>query len=180
MIVNVPTAQTLHTAALRAFFDTWSLSLRIATEFDEVYPPSDDWTKEKTEYLEGCQSDLQTALIGIQLSNELALKARIADVSPYLLLFSNDRKLSRTPRDIDFADLRTIDAQDLPNAVNSFCNHVLADGFIQDFDEVRGLRNKIIHLGSVDKHFNPDDLLASMARQFAELWPDRRWLVERL
>src|SRR6185369_17126617 len=112
MIVNVPTADTLHLAALGAFFDTWSLILNIATAFDEVYPPGDDWTKEKTEYLEACQYDLQSALISMQLSNELALKARIAEVSPYLLLFSNDRKLSRKAGDIDFADLRTIDARD--------------------------------------------------------------------
>jgi hypothetical protein len=180
MIVNVPTAESLHIAARRAFFDTWSLILNVATVFDEVYPPGDDWTKEKTEYLEACQSELQSALISMQLSNELALKARIAEVSPYLLLFSNDRKLSRKPGDIDFGDLRTIEANDLPNAVNCFCTATLSDAFIQDYDEVRSLRNKIVHLGSVDRHFNPDDLLARMVRQFAELWPDRLWLVERL
>lgn len=181
MIVNVPTAEILDTAALRAFFSTWSLILRIATEFDEVYPPEDgDWTDEKTAYLEGCQSDLQAALSGMQQANELALKARIAEVSPYLLLIGGAPKLSLLPNDVDFTDFRTLDAQDLPAAVNSFTYKVLSDRFLQDYREVRGLRNKVVHLGSVDKQFNPDDLLNRLVRQFAELWPNRLWLVERL
>lgn len=181
MIVNVPAATGLETAALRAFFSAWSLVLKIATEFDEVYSPDDgDWTDEKTAYLEGCQSDLQAALTGMQQASELALKARIAEVSPYLLLIGGAPKLTSNPRDIDFAEFRTLDAHDLPAAVNNFCSKTLSNLFLQDYKELRGLRNKVVHLGSVDQHFNPDDLLRRMIRQFAELWPARRWLVERL
>jgi hypothetical protein len=181
MITNVPTSEALHASALRAFFETWSLVLRIATEFDEVYRPDDgDWTEERTQYLSGCQRDLQTALSSMQLASELALKARIAEVSPYLLLIGGRPTLSSKPSNIDFADFRTLDAQDLPAAVNCYTAPPLTDQFLQDYKEIRSLRNKVVHLGSVDRHFNPDDLLARMARQFAELWPQRRWLVERL
>ena len=67
MITNVPTSEALQVSALRAFFETWSLVLRIVTEFDNVYSPNDgDWTEERAQYLSGCQRDLQTALSGIQ------------------------------------------------------------------------------------------------------------------
>ncbi len=115
----------------------------------------------------------------MQQASELALKARVAEISPYLLI-GGAPKLSSKPNDIDFADFRSLDAHDLPAAVNSFSRETLSDLFLQDYKEMRGLRNKVVHLGSVDRHFNPDDLLARMARQFTELWPGRRWLVERL
>ena len=180
MITNVPSTEDLDKAALRSYFAAWTALVDMATDFDNYfYGDGVDWSKEKAEYIEGCQSDLQSCRTLMQQSNELALKARIAKVSPFLLLFRNDRKLSLVQEDIDFADLRTLDAYDLSRAVNSFCPSPLSNKFIADYELVRGLRNKIIHLGSVDRHFEPDDLLKLMTRQFIELWPDRRWLVER-
>ena len=155
--------------------------MEIAADFELEYPEDGgEWSQEKTEYLDCCQSDLQSCCTLMQQSNELALKARIAEVSPFLLLFRNDRKLSAKPEDIDFADLRTLDAHDLPRAVNSFCPRPLNETFITDYEWVRSLRNKIIHLGSVDKQFEPDALLKLMIRQFIELWPGKGWLAERL
>jgi hypothetical protein len=180
MITNVPTSEDLNKAALRLYFTAWTSLIRIAADFDVVYPEENEWSQEKSEYLSRCQSDMQSCCTLMQQSNELALKARIAEVSPFLLLFRNDRKLSLKPEDIDFSDLRTLDAYDLPRAVNSFCQRPLNEAFIADYEVVRGLRNKIIHLGSVDRHFDPDALLKLMTRQFIELWPGRGWLAERL
>jgi hypothetical protein len=181
MIINVPTSEDLNRAALRLYFTAWASLMEIAADFELEYPEdSGEWSQEKTEYLDCCQSDLQSCCTLMQQSNELALKARIAEVSPFLLLFRNDRKLRVKPEDVDFSDLRTLDAYDLPRAVNSFCAHPLNETFIADYEFVRGLRNKIIHLGSVDQQFEPDALLKLMIRQFIELWPGRGWLAERL
>jgi len=179
MIENVPTSDDLNRAALRLYFTAWTSLITIATDFDQVYPDDEDWTEEKAEYLRGCQSDMQSCCTLIQQSNELALKARVAEVSPYLLLFRNDRKLSIKPEKLDFSDLRTLDATDLLGAVNSFCTSPLSDVFITDYNDVRKLRNKIVHLGSVDREFDPDAMLKIMVRQFIELWPGRGWLAER-
>jgi len=179
MIENVPTSDDLNRAALRLYFTAWTSLITIATDFDQVYPDDEDWTEEKAEYLRGCQSDMQSYCTLIQQSNELALKARVAEVSPYLLLFRNDRKLSIKPEKLDFSDLRTLEATDLPGAVNSFCTSPLSDEFITDYNDVRKLRNKIVHLGSVDREFDPNVLLKIMVRQFIELWPGRGWLAER-
>lgn len=179
VIQNVPTSDNLNRAALRLYFTAWTSLIAIATDFDEVYPDEGDWTEEKANYLKGCQSDMQSCCTLMQQSNELALKARVAEVSPYLLLFRNDRKLSLKPEILDFSDLRTLDANDLPGAVNSFCSTPLSDAFVADYAEVRKLRNKIIHLGYVDREFEPDALLKIMVRQFIELWSKRGWLAER-
>lgn len=179
VIENVPTCEDLHKSALRLYFTAWTNLITIATDFDEVFPDDEDWSDEKAAYLKGCQSDMQSCCTLMQQSNELALKARIAEVSPYLLLFRNDRKLSVRPESLDFSDLRTLDANDLPGAVNSFCFKTLSDTFLADYTEVRKLRNKIVHLGSVDREFEADSLLKIMVRQFIELWPNRGWLVER-
>jgi hypothetical protein len=158
----------------------------VASDFDAAYADvigelqTHDRSEEKAEYLAGCQSDLQAGCTLMQQSNELALKARISEVSPYLLLFRNDRRFGVRPEDIDFSDLRTLDAQDLPRAVNAFCTKQLSEAFVADYEAIRFLRNKIVHLGSVDRQFDPEALLKIMVRQFIELWPERRWLAEYL
>jgi hypothetical protein len=113
-------------------------------------------------------------------SNELGLKAKICDVSPFLLLLGNSQHLSKVPRDIDFTEFKTLDAVDLPAAVNTLCNENLTDKFIQSYNHVRSLRNKIAHLGKIDKAFDPHDLLRILVFQYTELWKGRMWLKDRL
>jgi hypothetical protein len=180
MITNLPSAEQLHRSAMRAYFDSWSLLLSIVADFDTHFEPGVEWNAERSEYLERSQADLQVCLVGIQLANELALKARITEVSPFLLIFGSDQRFSKQPSDVDFADLRTLDAYELIGATNTFCPTPLSDDFVRDYEEVRRLRNKIVHLGSVDQQLEPDILLKRMVRQYAELWPCRPWLVERL
>lgn len=165
MITNVPTSDELNRSALRHYFSAWIQLLTIATDFDQVFANDDDaphpidWSPERESYLKGSQADLQTCCTLIQQSNELALKSRITDVSPYLLLFRNDRRLSQQPEQIDFADLRTLDASDLPRAVNAFCANTMSDAFVADYEFIRKLRNRIVHIGSANRDFDPEENL---------------------
>ena len=180
MIVNIPAPDSLNHVALRLYFSAWSSLVDIRYDFDEYFQTDADWSQEWEEYLSGCQPELQAMCATIQQSNELALKARICEVSPYLLLIRNDQKFSLTPKPIDFSDLRTLDAVELPAAVNSFTPKPLSEKFVRTYDEVRSLRNKITHLGALDKPFQPDDLLRIMVGQYIELWPERAWLNDRV
>lgn len=180
MIVNVPTSEALNHSALRLYFSAWATLIDIRYDFDESFSGDHDWTREREEYIAACQPDLQAACSTIQQYNELALKARICEVSPYLLLIRNDQKFSLAPKKIDFADLRTLDAVELPAAVNSFTANPLSAQYVQAYNEVRSLRNKITHLGALDRVFQPDDLLRLMVGQYIELWPERAWLNDRL
>ncbi|MFX7845385.1 hypothetical protein ABTK14_24310, partial [Acinetobacter baumannii] len=77
--------------ALRLYFSAWSSLIYIRAHFDETFPPGEDsrpekgdWAEEWAEYIEGYQPELQAVCSVIQQSNELALKAKVCAVSPYL------------------------------------------------------------------------------------------------
>lgn len=181
MIVNTPTSENMVQLALRLYFGAWAALIRIECDFDMVFPADGpDWTDERKEYLEFCQPELQAICTVIQQSNELALKARICEVSPYLLLLNSNPSLSTKQQDIDFTTLRTLDAVDLPAAVNSLCPNRISDKFIQTYNQIRSYRNQIAHLGETTKKFQRNELLHLLIGQYLELWPDRMWLKDRV
>lgn len=179
MIVNLPTPQSLNETALRLYFSAWSSLITIRTDFDAVFEPGIDWLQEWSEYLNGYQPELQAVCSVIQQSNELALKGKICAVSPYLLLLGSEPRFSAKVRDIDFSEFRTLDAVDLPAAVNSLCSPPLSDGYIGDYNQLRVLRNKFTHLGQAGQTIKPEDLLDLLIRQYIELWSERSWLADR-
>lgn len=186
MLINIPTSESLNQVALRLYFSAWSELVEIRIGFDDMSPNviSERPTKEEKaaflqEYLASCQPDLQSVCALIQQSNELALKARICEVSPFLLLCQNENRYSVRRKDLDFSDMRTIDAVDLPRAINTLCNNVITDKFIQSYNEIRSIRNKVIHLGQADKLLTPIELLHLMVFQYTQLWPNRVWLKDR-
>lgn len=189
MIINLPTAGALNTTALKLYFRAWHGIVLILHEFDQHYPgtighwvePDDDsWAEERAEYLEGAQEVLHALLSMIQQSNELALKARIAAVSPYLLLLNNDIAFSATGKGIEFASLRTLDAVDLPKAVNTLTQTPLSSAYIQRYGELRIQRNQYAHLGNTSVALDPAKMCAAMIDQYHELWPDGPWLRDRV
>jgi hypothetical protein len=163
MIVNLPSCEGLNTTALTLYFRAWHSIVLMLHEFDQHYPSSepfnlrveDEWREDRNAYLEECQEDLQAALAVIQQSNELALKSRIADVGPYLLLVNSDLSFSNSPKEIDFGILRTIDAVDLPRAVNTLCPTPLSAAYVEKYTELRILRNQYTHLGDTNVILDP-------------------------
>jgi hypothetical protein len=87
-----------------------------------------------------------------------------------------EQRFSKSPRDVDFSNFRTIDAVDLPGAVNTICAKPLSDRFIQTYNQIRALRNKITHLGQTRDPFDPDEMIRVLVFQYTELWKDRAWL----
>lgn len=187
MITNLPTSDGLNYTAIKLYFDAWDKVISLMLAFDSYYPSgyfgtlgTDDWIEERAEYVEAAQEDLYATLAVIQQSNELALKARIAAVSSYLLLLNNDMTFASSNADIDFSTLRTLDAVDLPRAVNSLTPTHVSATFIQLYSSLRIRRNQYAHLGSKQFRLNPVDMCKSMIHQYLELWPKRPWLNGRL
>ena len=187
MIINIPTADSLNEVALRQYFSAWSSLIDIqsdfrATFFGDADPKSvgNEWNEEWAEYLSACQPELQSICALIQQSNELALKAKICEVSPYLLLIRNDTKFRTKHKDVEFSEFKTLDAVELPSAVNSFCQNPLSAKMIGSYHEIRSLRNKIAHLGYLEKKFSPDELLHKLVFQYTEIWNGRSWLKDRV
>jgi hypothetical protein len=188
MIINLPTAVALNTTALKLHFRAWHAIVSILHDFDQTYEGAasnwltsdgDSWTDERTEYLDAAQEDLHAILSIVQQSNELALKARIAAVSPYLLLLNNEVTFHGNEKDVEFSSLRTLDAVDLPKAVNTLTDNPVSSAYIQQYGQLRIQRNQYTHLGDTSIILNPVDICAKMAGQFLELWPDRPWFRDR-
>ncbi|OOY31274.1 hypothetical protein [Thioclava sp. F36-6] len=177
MISNVPSSQDLNNSALTAFFAAWHQLIQLFDDFNQSFGLEDpNFSEELEEYYEHCQAELETIYSLAAQASELALKARICEVSPYLLLLGHGASFGETDLDIDFSDLRTIDAVDLPNAVNAICTSKVSDRFKQRFSEIRKLRNKIAHFGGAGKDSAPRDVMSLLVAQYAELWPDARFL----
>ncbi|WP_299655355.1 hypothetical protein [uncultured Jannaschia sp.] len=177
MITNIPSSQDLTRSALTSFFAAWHSLIQLFHDFNRTYDLDDpQWAEELQDYYEHCQAELETIYALAAQASELALKARICDVSPYLLLLGNGTSFGEATGDTDFSELRTIDAVDLPNAVNAICSEKLSDSFKQRFTEVRKLRNKIAHLGAAGKTSDPRDILKLLIEQYCELWPKSKFL----
>lgn len=180
MIVNPPDADNLNEIALRLYFTAWQKLVTIKRDYAES---TDDYSSEREDYcdyIRHSQGELQTILVIFAQAIELSLKAKICSVSPYLLLLKSNIKFKSDPKDFEFSDLATLEASELPNAVNSLCETRLSQEFVQRYHQIRLIRNKISHLGSADVELKVDKLLSIMVSQYIELWPKRNWLEDRL
>lgn len=188
MIVDPPTATALNQVAIRLYFSAWESLLGLKMDFDSYweaaaddwYRKTDEWKEEWPQYLTACRPELETICAIIQQSNELALKARICEVSPYLLLLKSDLRFKNEGAELKFSDLRTLDAVDLPGAVNTICETKLTSSFVQSYNELRALRNKYTHIGETGRELSIEWLAQKLLQQYQSLWPNREWLVDRL
>lgn len=186
MIVNLPTQESLNNLALRTYFRAWNDLLEVWCHFawhqdgdNELLAAIKDRPEEWEEYLVRTQPDLQAICSSLHQSMELALKARVCAVSPYLLLLNAEMKFSFSAKQIDFSDLRTIDAVDLPRAVNTLTDCPLSDQFIGLHTNLRSLRNKVMHLGEASVALNAESVLRDAVSLYIYLWPQRKWLFDK-
>jgi len=56
----------------------------------------------------------------------------------------------------------------------------LPDIYITSYHEIRKLRNKVTHQGEAKQAFNPSQLVDMMVSQYLSLWPNQKWLVDRV
>lgn len=180
MIENIPESTDFDRAAKASFFAGWNELMHILADFDTAFPPGDgpddDWPEERKEYFEHCQVEFGMVVSHAAHANELALKSRICEVSPFLLILGTDPKFKVTQDSIDFSELRTVDAVDLPSMVNTLCGKKLSENFNNRYSNIRKLRNRIAHQGAAGSNFDPINLVLLLSEQYADLWPEKRFL----
>lgn len=186
MIENVPTEEELRLISLRLYFRAWADTANIITEWAEygILVTEDTATEEDNPqwhaYIEAAQSDLQAIYTLIQQSQEIGLKASICGVSPFLLLKRTDVKPSDEKAGIwDFTDFPTLDASELVRVHNIFCSTTSKE-FQATYEDIRRSRNKISHLGIYKQRIEPQMIIGILQTQYAELYPKRRWMEDRL
>jgi hypothetical protein len=146
MITNIPTEADYENTALPLLNLAWENTIKFAVSLDEAKQFASESIPEN-DYWIACQSQLSTAVSLVQQATEFLLKARIASVSPYLLITGTPREWPKgcNSSDTPFADFYAIDAQDLIRAHDTVAATRLPDGMKILFEEMRKLRNSIMH-----------------------------------
>jgi hypothetical protein len=115
MIVDIPRPADFQTAGLNQIYLAWQIAMQSLQDYDEAiaYGAEDD-AENRREYWTRSQPALANAYSLIQQGMELALKGRIAAVSPLLLIGNpGDWPGRAATEDVSFGELRTLDAADL-------------------------------------------------------------------
>lgn len=182
MVNNVPSASDYFDSGKEVFNFAWSTVAHLLCEFDVAgyYGYSPDEVSEP--FWSAATRELSTALTIVQQGVELILKGRIAEISPYLLIASDAPSRWPSPydgRQIDFSQFRTIDAQDLVRVHDIFAASPLPATFTARFDQLRELRNTIMHSTGKNVTVQAIEVVDALLFMHRSLFPDENWITTR-
>lgn len=182
MIIEIPTAADFETTAISLLNLAWDAvsALILHVERSELAQWDEDG-QVTDEFWKAAQQPLGNAQALLQQGVEFLLKARIAEVSPFLLL---DRAVREWPRefasrDARYAEFRTIDAQDLIRLFNTTRPRRLDQAFSQRIEEQRKARNAFIHSVDNSQRHNPQAIWMAILDVSHHLIGPRQWFSLR-
>ena len=148
---------------------------------DDTYT-DEERAKADAEFWAKSQPALGNALAMVQQAVELALKARVARVSPFLLIARDPRDYPKgsSTADIPFSAFRTIDAADLLRVHDTVCEKRLGPDFGVFWESLRRDRNRFIHSGSVGSVVTPTRIMECILTVNEKLFPENTWLARRI
>jgi len=177
MITDIPTPEDFERSGKHFLHTGWEKANELLDSVDSFANKSEESPSDITGYWAAVQSQLSMSLALVQQGIEQLLKARVADVSPFLLIVANPRDWPQGSQkgDIAFADFRTIDAQDLIRVHDTVVPSKLSERFKQRFDHMRRLRNSIFH--TIDKRITvaASQILEATLEGCATLLPGQSW-----
>ncbi|MER9435287.1 hypothetical protein [Mesorhizobium sp. M0618] len=186
MIIDIPTSADFHAAGVKQVHLAWQIALQSLRDYDEAtYFKLDGETPEEAteDFWRRSQPLLANAYSLIQHAMELALKGRIAAITPYLLIGDpKDWANSAATGTASFGEFRTLDAVDLVKVHNSVIARPLDDVFKAFWDQVRRDRNRIMHSaapGTFTAAVVVKTILTAIDVLFSEIpWPRRLLQME--
>jgi hypothetical protein len=191
MIGGVPDHHLLKDTAIGWMNLAWGIAIDEAKDFQDAEFLFNDIEKEhgadvaKTAIAKHWNAKrllLNNAVSLLQQSLEIALKAKIAEVSPFLLIAGDPRTWPRSKDGsnvIDFSSFRTIDAVQLCGAVNTVSAVPLSNGFVEFYDRLRQSRDVIAHLDASAVIIELKSILVDILTAQKHLFPDIRWVTFR-
>ncbi len=186
VITEIPSASEFESAGLNQVYLAWQISMQAILDYEsaEEYVSFEDREAAAAEYWFKTQPMLANAFSLIQQAMEMALKGRIAKISPYLLISRDPRDWPKgvDTRPTPFSEFRTLDAADLVRVHDSVSEVPLDPAFLPFWDEVRRDRNRIMHSVS-SRPFDPATvvrtILKAVRHLFSELpWPTRLQIMQ--
>lgn len=182
MLIEIPTPAEYADASLSHLHLAWTIAADVLKDFAEADMGDGLPDGEVAEtYWRQVQPALANAFNLVQQAQELALKGRIADVSPYLLISRDVRDWPRRcdKRDVPFSDFRTADAADLIRLHDTVAATRLPPAFAAFYDDVRRRRNVLMHQGLPSTPIAITDLLLMVLKAHQFLF-DGGWAPARL
>lgn len=179
MITEIPTQEEFNSAGLDSLYLAWQITMRAIAEFttiQELWLGENDNTVDFANYYRKSQPALGNAYGLIQQAAELAVKARIAAISPFLLIARDPKDWPKgvAERDVPFSEFRTLDSADLIKAHNAVSANKLDQQFQIFWDKLRRDRNKIMH-SVTPQNIDPSTLLKNILTVAQTLFYDERW-----
>jgi hypothetical protein len=177
LITEIPTAQHYSGTSLGHLHLAWDITLGVLDEWESALVEDWDTDGEAAKlYWEQVQPRLANAFVLVQQAQELNIKARIAQTSPFLLLARDPRDWPRgcDKQDTPFAAFRTVDAADLIRLHNTVSSPRLSDAFITLYESVRQRRNVLMHHGHAGAHIEPIEILRLTLETHRHLF-DGKW-----
>lgn len=191
MITDIPNTDDFKDAGLALINLAWDSVIGLAMKLAEA--PSDNWGdssdpetinlwKEALElYTHFAQRELATAVALAQQGTEFLLKSKIVEISPFLLISGSPSEWPKgcDKNDTSFADFKTIEAQDLVRAHDSVCNSRLTNEFKSYFEDLRRLRNTVMHTVDKRKQFTTIQGIKVILEVVNSLLVPREWALIR-
>ncbi len=177
MVKNIPSEQDFLNVANGLLNSAWDSLIRHLEECTDH-----EYDQERNEKLiRHTKPALSSAFTLVQQSVEFYLKGRICNVSPYLLIANEARSLPKNSdkQDIDFIEFRTVDAQDLIKIHNVFSESKLSSEFISWFNEMRLIRNRVMHTVDNNLAIDPEQLATSILLAHEYLVGVNLWIRSR-
>jgi hypothetical protein len=190
MILGVPNYDDLNRIASGWLNLAWAKAIGEAQDFQEI-DILFDAAEEKhgrervnsaiDEYWQSKNLELNNALSLLQQALELFLKARIAEVSPFLLISGDPHSWPAPDKSghINFTDLRTIDSVHLCKAARAITTTPLSDKFVTFYDRLRKTRNKIVHLNGGNAKAEISAVLVDILTAHQMLFSNQLWIAFR-
>lgn len=124
---------------------------------------------------------LNNAISLLQQALEIFLKAKIAEVSPFLLISGDPQSWPSNGKSgkVDFAEFRTLDSAHLCRAARIVSSTPLTDKFVQFYTRLRMERNKIIHLNAGSIRAEVSSVIIDILEAHHHLFPDEPWVEFR-
>lgn len=156
MIIEVPTSEDFRESGLSLLNLAWDTVSTLYLDLENMAAQEVD----DDEFWDLAQRPLANAVSLAQQGVEFLLKARIVEVSPFLLIASQPRDWPAlsAQEDTPFSSFRAIDAQDLIKIHDTVRSDRIDPAFRQRFDELRNLRNAIMHTVDKGLRHSPSEL----------------------
>lgn len=180
MITEIPSADDFRLRADGLLHMALSIAMQLYTGQSVKHGAPEPEEVDRTEYWDKCRPALANALTLIQQAHELYLKARIAAVSPFLLIAREPQQWPKegTLRDIRFSEFLTLGAAELPRIHDMVCADRLDDPTRELLRRVREQRNVFVHQGEAQPSTSTDIFLLALETH-RWVYPDSGWFVAR-